>query len=333
MAKVKKEGTEEKEKEEFESLDNAFQPHEGDEQAEQETKATEKTDKTETVTTEKVETEQVKDGKVEDPETADEATDKEKSDTTEANWKKYGLGRLDGMNREQIAAEINWRNRQAGEQANELGKLRKRVAEFEKETPAKEPEKQEPADLIPDMTPGEVEDFNRLWETNPTKAIFKYGGQKVVASMLQNQVKEAIPEALSSSMEQERDALAFASFRQNNEDAQELQPLMKTLDEPQHLGNQARSYNELAQLARLGRDGDKSYTPVYAIMSKHPTVSFAEAKKFASLPTGSSTKPDEVRKTVKKIDSANAPTTKSVSKSEKVYDTIDDAFDSVDDSD
>ncbi|GAH04807.1 unnamed protein product [marine sediment metagenome] len=67
-------------------------------------------------------------------------------------------------------------------------------------------------------------------------------------------------------------------------------------------------------------------------MSKHPTLSFADAKRFAS-PSATSTSTDDVRKTVKKIDAANLATKKSTTTNKKDYASIDEAFDSVVDED
>ena len=317
MDKEKKEGTEEV-KEEFGSLDDAYQPTPEEEQAEKEIKAPE----TDTTETEEVKTDEAK---------GSEETEEGVKTETEDAWRKHGIARFDGMSRKAIAAEFNWRNRQAGEQAREVGELRKRVAELDKGTKA-EPEKPKGIDLIPDMTPGQVEDYNRLYEINPVKAIFKYGGDKYIKAIVGNQDKGDISEEIKATLEEQKEGIAYTNFCANNDDWQELDPLMKQLDQEQHLGNQRRSYGELAKLARLGRDGDKLYNSVYVLMSKHPTMSFADAKRFVS-PQATSTSTDDVRKTVKKIDAANLATKKSTTTNNKDYESIDDAFDSVVDED
>lgn len=98
----------------------------------------------------------------------------------EPSFAELGLPSFEGKSRKEVAqmitdlqSDVSKGNERYGTVANELGKLRKLA-----EKPAEKPEEKK-VDLIeemPEMTAGEVADFNELYDKNPVKAVLKYGG-------------------------------------------------------------------------------------------------------------------------------------------------------------
>lgn len=329
-----KKGTEE---ESFTTLDNAFQGVE-EELADE----TGKTVETEVKETEQPETEpettetEVTKPEVTETETETETKAEADAKTAEKTWADLGHERFDGMSRGQIAREIDWRNRQYGEQANELGRLRKEVEELK--TPEKKPEASE-VPVRRGMTQDEVTEFNEMYERDPVGAMLKFGADDF-KQMVSESVKEAMggdfQEMVGSRVAGASEAIAYENFLTSHNDAEEYVPLMQQLDGAEYLGEQGRNYNELYELARLGKSQDLLYPTTYRYMKLHPTFSFAEAKRFAELeqrnPKASGKKREAIKKTVAKLDTVNTTSTKkSASANSDIPKSVDAAFDGVDD--
>jgi len=314
---AKKEQKESEEKGEFKTLNEAFTPEESEVT---ETKLTEDELKVEQEDT------------TEEPEKGAEETAKlEETAEVKKTWKDLGIDRFDGMSREQQANEINWRNRVAGQQANELGELRKKVAELEK-SPEKPEEK---APVRRGLTEAEIADYNKILEGgDPVGAFLKYGGddfKQIISEAIKSEFQGGLKDIIGGQVDSQADSLAYSSFCQNHPDYETYEPLMQTLDGKEHLREQKRSYEELYELAKLGEDNDPLYEPTYSMLKKYPNMNVVEAKKFASLqlsnPEAAQTKRDKIKETVGKIDVVNKATAKkSASTNVEKPESIDDAF-------
>ena len=98
----------------------------------------------------------------------------------EKTWKDFGLNEFEGKSNEEIAQAIQELRRDRDYQASRYGKLSNEFGELRKQTSDKQPEsKKELIDTIPDLTPGQVTDFNRIYEENPVKALIKFGGPHI----------------------------------------------------------------------------------------------------------------------------------------------------------
>ena len=255
----------------------------------------------------------------------------------EKSYKDYGAPELEGKTPEQVARYVRdqtdyWamRNRLFGEQANELGELRK----FKKEHSEPKPK---PEDPFSDMTEGQVADFNRQWEKNPSKAIVDAGMGNYIKQQIALGVQEVLGgDVVKQTFAEQQDKLAFESFASRTPDYEEYMPLMQTLDGPNYLGPQGRKYDELYAVAKLGNSDDPSYGGVYRLMKKHPSMSYSDAHKFAKSLLSSSEESQALRvkveKDVRDIDTIRTkPTGVKASKKSADYTkmTVDEAFESV----
>lgn len=313
-------------KEEFETLDESFQ---GDDE-----KKSPEAAETATATTEPE--------KPEEPEEKPEEAPEPEPSEEEKPWEKLGLKRFDGMTQEQIAADIlqierdvAWRKSVVDRQGEELGALR--TFKKDKETPEEKPQEEAPLEM-PEMTEGEVLDFTQIYQTNPIKAVLKYGGD-YIKNMITTQIKDSLPEniksAVETSMGEQQDSLAYTNFLQRHEDlTTEQDSMMRVLDKEEYLGGQSRPYEDLYQLTVLCNPGstpDPLYQPTYDLMKQHRTMSLKQAKMFAKQQTltGETDKTREnLKKDVESIDAVNTTSTrKKVSNKVKDYKTVDEAFD------
>jgi len=254
-------------------------------------------------------------------------------ETSEASWKDVGLEKYESMTREQIARDIHWRNKQMGDRANEIGELRKKVERLEQLQKNKDEEAEKPnlLDSIRDLTAAETEDFNRLYEASPVKAILKYGGDSIkdlVSGEVKKALGEHVPKAVTESAQEQQEALEFKQFLLGHDDADNHLPFMKVLDQEEHLGRQHRPLEELYQLAKLAKDKDPLYSNIYGLMHKHSAMTVAEARRFAMVMQKSPDTREKVKAEVAQIDKASTSASSTKRAADKVtkYDSIDAAF-------
>ena len=303
-------------KEEFETLDEAFQPDEEELNQEQEEKKAQE----ETVV-ESEETEETKEEpESKEPEKEPETEESEKE--PEFKWSDYGQSRYDNMTPQQIANEVAWRNRKYGEQANELGKLRKEVEELR----TKKEEKPEPPLK---MSEGQLIDFSRQWEEDPVNAL---ANNPVLEKLIEKKAAEIVEKQVSGKVsavtQEQADALAFQNFCSRNPDYEIYVDSMKELDRPEYLGDQKRSYDDLLELTKLGHEDDSLYQAAYVMMKKYPNMSCSEAQELAKLksPPKKKIEREQLKKEVKDIDAVSTKSKRASSKQKEVL-SMDDAFD------
>jgi len=332
------------EKQDVMTLDEAFSSEEieyspdltGQESAPDEPVETDDLDKVETEETEPGE----RDDNVPEEGEGDPAdTESGSNETSEKTWEDLGLPKFEGKTREEIANEIQWNNRRRGEQANELGQLRKEVAELKAAIPEKPKAEPKPIeDRLGGMTVDQMEEFNDLYDKNPVAAILKYGEapiQDIIDQRVRDALEAGMPDSINNIISEKTGAMEYSNFLATTPDAESYEPAMKILDSQENLGKQKRPYVELYELSRLGRAKDPLYEPVYQLCKKHPTMTFDEAKQIAVQISGSSgaTKATaaKIEKTINKIDAANTTAKSKKADSISIHNNVDDAFNSIQD--
>lgn len=264
-----------------------------------------------------------------DEQTAPETSEKEKS------WSDLSLPDLENLSRDEIAkrilqerTETAYRNKLYGEQANELGELRKKV-----EGLSKPEEKKDVLNQIPDMTEGDVVDFNTEYTRSPIRTLLKHSKphiDAIVQEKLSEMLGSKLNEQITGEMGKYKDAMDYQKFFESHEDAEEVAPTMQIFDEEKHLGKQQRSYEDLYGISKLALAKDPLYSEVYKLMAKHSTVSFAEAKELASLRTSAGKAAHDARQDVENkvaaIDTVTTNAKTKASDNRKPAKNIDEVF-------
>lgn len=285
------------------------------------------------------ETEEQTQETTEDTEVKTEVEIEKTDDVTEPPEKSFtdlGAQELEGKSREEIARYVReqtdyqvMRDRVYGEQANELGGLRR----FKKEHSVEKPKAEEP---FPDLSEGQIADFNAHWEKNPGKAIVSAGMGNYIKQAIATGVQEILGgDTVKAQFAEQQNRLDYESWKSRTPDHEEQEPLMQALDGQDRLGSQGRTYDDLCDLARLGNGDDPLYGAVYSLMYKHPTMPCSEARKNALLASteNSQVLKDKVKKDVQDIDTIRTKPT-GVKASKKSEDeskmNLDEVFEKVD---
>ncbi len=302
-------------------------------------------------------TSEVEDAEAQTTETAGQTPAKEKGSESESTaeveqkqdvveqdkdeWTKAGMPEFSGKSPDDIAkilkqryAEDEHRRQVLGRQAQELGEIRKRMDEFEQARTAPEQAQKKDVTITP-LSEQELDDFNELWAQHPGAALQKYASnvfKEIVQQALSEQLagNGAIGQHIRRNTEAVQQEIAWNNLCAKAPDAPQYIPKMRVLDDPQNLGQQARSTDELYALAKLHDEDKPLYEAVYVLCKKHPTLSVEEAKRFASQQVhgqeAAEAKKRQLAAKVQKVDIANNTAVGRKAAQEKVM-TIDEAFD------
>ncbi len=320
----------EEKKETFKSMDAAFQGV-NDEQLE-------KPKPDEAAETVKVE-EEIPAKTTEEIPTEEKVEDLQPSETGEkTDWEALGFPEFSGKSEAEIAAVLNqkkvetgYRDVLYGQQANEVGTLRKQVEELEgqlKKSPA--PEK------VEGMSEEDVGNFQAMLDVDPMGALEKYYGP-TVEKMVQSKLEDAMTSTdgpVSRKLAEQLDVIERQQLYTRHTDADEYITEMTILDEPKALGEQHRPYEEVYLLAKLWKGKDPMWEATYQLMAKYPQMPFSDANAIATAQkvdkSGSGAEKEKVMAQVGKIKEATPQkTTKTKTGKAEVFSTVDDAFDSV----
>ncbi len=306
-------------KEQVEDLDEGFQVAETDEQPEEPKTPDEvaKVEKTEEVSAPVEKTEELQ------PEVVVE------------DWESLGYPEFKDKTPKEIAAvlkqkntETDYRDQLYGQQANEVGALRKEVEELKKKPVAvEEPEKT-------GLSETEIDDFQDMLRTDPAAAIGKYYGPQV-EKIVESKVAEAVASGpISQKLTEQMDAMEMKQLRASHSDFDEYSSEMTAIDDQKSLGPQRRPCEEIYQLAKLWKNKDPLWQPTYDIMARYQQMPFSEAHAFAASSSKQSSAPqvkkEEVVEQIRTLQDANPKkTTKAQANTVTVYSNEDEAFDSV----
>lgn len=246
--------------------------------------------------------------------------------TNEIDWHNFGLPQFSGRKTEEIASYVKQMFKKYGDQANELGELRKLKEKYGKveETISGKQVSQEVAKL----DDYEYKAFADMFIDNPIQALDKYVLPKIEEKLM-NKVFEKLDERIKPQIEgfaQNMSATQnFRQFAKNNPDYVQYQDLMGELMTEQHLGEDA-DFDEVYQLAKLYQSDSKTAAETYNLMKRG--LPYNQAKRYAS---GVTSIPSEQNKAklkteINQIRSASKPSGVKAAMTDKNIKNMDDAI-------
>ncbi len=272
---------------------------------------------------------------------AKETEDLQPPETGEkTDWEALGFPEFSGKSEVEIAAVLNQKKTETGyrdvlygQQANEVGTLRKQVEELEgqlKKSPA--PEK------VDSLSEKDVADFQEMLAIDPMGALDKYYGP-TMEKMVQGKLEDAMTSTdgpISRKLAEQLDVIERQQLYARHPDVDDYVSEMTALDEPKALGNQHRPYEEMYQLGKLWKGKDPMWEATYQLMAKYPQMAFSDANAIATAQkvdkSDSEAEKGKVLDQVGKIKQATPKkTTTTQTEKAKVYSTVDEAFESIPD--
>jgi len=251
-------------------------------------------------------------------------------------WSEFGLDRYDKMDREKIAADINYRNKLYGDQSNEIGTIRQErdalKAKIEQMTAISTGKGSEVSDEIEAMTPGQLTDFYEQFEKNPRKAIMSLLGDKVKGGRSDEDLKKIIAENIREALFQYHGFSEQEGVKRNRPEYVEHEPYIEILSGEKYLGG-IRSTNDILDFAILEKENATLAPIVYDKLKRYPNMSFADCRKFSELELRSQdteqAKKDELKSKVAGLQGAGAGMSTAKGKASETDNvtTMDEAFD------
>lgn len=246
----------------------------------------------------------------------------------EIDWSKYGLPQFTGQPLDKVAQSIQWRNRKYGEQANELGELRKAREELEKIRSQVSGQPSKPG--VRKMTDTELALFAEKFNENPYAAIDEFIKPHLRDS-LKEELRKSLQEELSPLIQEQTKELAtqqeLKAFTEKHPDYQRYAPVMKQLMTDEYLGDSV-PYEDVYQLAELSQSEPSVFPETCALMRRG--IPFKDAKEYASLRKSVKSAADATRGQVKSeiadVAGAMRKSGASSSTTEPEIKTMDDAF-------
>jgi hypothetical protein len=264
---------------------------------------------------------------------------KKEQSVAEKTWTELGLPQYEGMTKEQVAERISLVNREFGRATNTIGYLRKQIISAVHDTVKPADVKDTKTDILasmPNLSESDAIKFNEMYEVNPAKAIFAFGGdtlKQIVRDELENSVPNNLNEILNKRTEQER----FNTFLTKNnltKDSSEIEWMKEIDTNPEYLGGQNRAYDELFELCSMKKSNADGVEEIFSTMKRHPTLSIAEAKifigkKVEAVPTVKTVSKDKIKETVQKLNNANSTSqTAKIADDIPTYGSVEEAFNS-----
>ncbi len=254
------------------------------------------------------------------------------------NWESFGLERYDKMTREQIAQDINYRNKTYGDQSNELGRLRTveeerdtLQAKIQQMTAITNPDAKKAAvDRVEKMSEGQLTDFFGQLEKDPRQAILSLLGDSVKGGRSEDDLKKIIQENVQEALFQYHGFSEEEAVKRNRPEFVEHEHYIKELSKPEHLG-QNRGIEDLLDFTILQKENSTLAAVVYDKLKRYPSMNFQDCKKYSELelrsPDTEAAKKDELEKKVTGLQGGPPSSAKTkVSETDEVK-TMDDAFD------
>lgn len=245
-------------------------------------------------------------------------------------WADYGLPNLEGKDAKFVKDYFAYTSRRYGQQANELGDLRKGQEELKKLkeqiTGEKAPEKK--SDEISDL---ELAQFAQTFNENPLRALNEFCLPKMTDS-LEEALYKRLEEKFGKSMTEKTKDLVneqeYQAFvRDHPEEYESYKDVMHELMTDKYLGDDV-SYKEVLKLAKLTQEEPS----LFGITCQHMRAGFPfdESREYASLKQNAATTGEankaQVIKDVDKIGAgAKHAATKQVTSEPKAK-TMDEAF-------
>lgn len=242
------------------------------------------------------------------------------------NWASYGLPQFAGRKEDEIAGYVKQMFKKYGDQANELGELRKLKEKYGKveETVSGKQVSQE----VSKLNDYEYKMFADMFIDNPVDALEKFVLPKLEEKLL-SKVFEKLDERIKPQIEGFAQNLtseqSFRQFAKSNPDYTQYQDTMTTLMENEHLGENA-DFEDVYNLSKMYATDSAMAAEIYQLMKRG--LPFNQAKRYAS---GVISAPSEQAKTkikneVGQIRSAAKPSGVRAAQTDKNIKSMDDAI-------
>ncbi len=258
--------------------------------------------------------------KAEQAETTEEVKDK--------TWAELGLNeRFDGMSREEIASDILHRNTVHARQADEVGQLRKDLANAEQKIAGVKKAADLPTEVkaeVKKMSEAELARWLEDLQTDPHTAVRSllgdsYGrrSEEELAELVDKRVNEGLQGYHGYTQDQRA---------MDDPDYQVAAPYIEYLQSEDQFGN-TRPAMELLELWRLVMTDKPTADVVYDTMKRFPGVPMKNCIHMVNGRPKAAVDADKIRKQVKNLSGGGLPSgSKKVSTTEKI-DDMDTAFD------
>ncbi|MFA5163822.1 MAG: hypothetical protein WC441_04895 [Patescibacteria group bacterium] len=246
------------------------------------------------------------------------------------DWSKYGLSNLSGKSPEEIANFLKYQNRIYGKQQNEIGEMRKKLAEFESKSQMTSPQSTEVKAQMADMDELELAYFAEAFNKNPRSALNKLLKDSILPELMPEifkQVKEKYDPVIKETSESLAVKNEFVSFTREHPDYRQYEDVMKELMTDAYLGDKFE-FNEVYKLAVMADKEQSLFNETCKLMKRG--LLFDEAKDYASLRKNAipsaQAKIDQIKKDVTQAAMGGKRTTTKQAASESKSMTMDDAF-------
>ncbi len=250
-------------------------------------------------------------------------------------WSEFGLDRYDKMDREKIAADVNYRNKLYGDQSNEIGTIRQErdalKTKIEQMTAISTGKGSEVSKEIEAMSPGQLTDFYEQFEKDPRQALMSLLGDKVKGGRSEEDLKKIIAENVQEALFQYHGFSEAEGVKRNRPEYAEHEQYIEMLSEEKYLGK-VRSYEDILDFAVLEKENSTLAPLVYKKLKAYPKMSFVDCRKFSELelrsPDTEQAKKDELKNKVEALQGAGAGTSTAKGKASETEEitTMDQAF-------
>lgn len=263
-------------------------------------------------------------------ETNVEAQPANEVNTNPYKWSDYGLPHFEGRKPEEIASYIKTTLKRYGDQANELGELRKLKEKFgkvEETVSGKTEQKSKKLDEY------QYKVFADKFIDDPIGALDEFYLPNVKERLL-NEIMTQLDGKIKPQIEGYAQGLtieqSFRQFAKSNPDYVQVKDLMSDLMTEEHLGENAE-YEDVYSLAKLYKSNSSVASETYQLMKRG--LPFIQAKRYAeavvSAPVNNEQAKNKIKTEVGQIRQTSAPSGVKAVPSGKTMNTWDDVEDEV----
>lgn len=270
-------------------------------------------------------------GQTQETETEPEPEQEQATAQSSLDWSQHGLPQFAGRDPQEIAQYVRFRERQYGQQANELGELRRIKDEYEKLR--QQFTKEQPKTEKPEDFDYKLQAFADQFNTNPWDAVNKYIVPDITEKIY-SQVYEKLQGEIEPKLQQQAETMQvnqeWKQFADSHPDYDQHVDTMRQLMDGQYLGDN-RPFDEYYNLSKLYQTNQKLAVESYNLMSRG--LSFTEAKKYAeaviSQPAATQQQKESLRREVSQATRAAKPKAAKAASKESSYESMDDVLESV----
>lgn len=206
-------------------------------------------------------------------------TEAPKSDVS-INWAEYGLPQFAGRGIDEVASYTKNMFKRYGDQANELGELRKLKEKFSKVEETVSGKQAEKAQAK--LNDVEYKMFADMFIDNPLEAMNKFVmpqlKEQIMADVIAKMQENITPQLQGFAQNLTKEQ-SFNQFARSNPDWTQHRDLMETLMTDEHLGDN-HEFDDVYQLSKLYKTDSALAAECYQLMKRG--LPFPQAKRYAS---------------------------------------------------